>query len=314
MTIHVLELKTGIARTYEFERKRLAWYAVNTGTKCGNGCLYCSTGCVMRMHWSFTKVGESPFANGYAIVDPHTPDRVARDARRIRRRGMVQLCTILDAWSPEARQYDLGRRCLEAILSEPVWTVRILTKNAEVANDFDLISRYRDRVLVGLSLTATPAKSNIMSIVEPNASPNPDRMAVLREAHKLGLRTYGMLCPLLPGVVDGPDQVEELVRFAAECGTEEIFVEPVNPRGPGLRLTQEALQAHGYDVEADAVGGIRQTDYWSNYVLQLIRDVQRAVRKAYDIERLRFLLYPSRLSPNHLGQIRHDDAGVIWLR
>lgn len=313
MRVHVLELKSGITRTFEFERKRLALYAVNDGTKCGNGCLYCSTGSVMRMHWSFAEVGESPFANGYAIVDPSTPDRVARDARRMRRRGMVQLCTIVDAWSPEARQYDLGRRCLEAILSEPGWTVRILTKNAEVTNDFDLIGRYRDRVLLGLSLTATPANSNIMSIVEPYASPNPERMEVLREAHKLGLRTYGMLCPLLPGVANEANQVEELVRFSAECGAEEVFVEAVNPRGPGLRLTQEALRANGYNAEANAVGGIRQTECWSRYVLELIRDVQKAVRKAYDVERLRFLLYPSRLSPDDLDQIRRDDAGIVWL-
>ena len=36
-------LKTGITRTREFERKRLATHAVNVGTKCGHGCTYCST-------------------------------------------------------------------------------------------------------------------------------------------------------------------------------------------------------------------------------------------------------------------------------
>ena len=74
----------------------------------------------------------------------------------LRRRGLVQICTTVDAWSPEAQQHHLGRRCLEAILAEPGWTVRILTKNAAVSEDFDLIKKHRDRVLVGLSLTATP--------------------------------------------------------------------------------------------------------------------------------------------------------------
>jgi hypothetical protein len=39
-----------------------------------------------------------------------------------------------DAWSPEAQEHDLGRRCLAAILSQPGWTVRVLTKNDAVAN------------------------------------------------------------------------------------------------------------------------------------------------------------------------------------
>jgi DNA repair photolyase len=59
----------------------------------------------------------------------------------------------------------------EAILSEPGWTVRILTKNAAVVEDFDLIKKHRDRVLVGLSLTATPDRESVISVVEPFASP-----------------------------------------------------------------------------------------------------------------------------------------------
>ena len=171
MQVYETSLESGITRTKEFERKKLATHAVNVGTKCGHGCLYCGSGARLRMDESFSTVDKSPFEQGYAIVDPATPERVARDAKRIRKRGMVQLCATVDAWSPEAQEHDLGRRCLEAILSEPGWTVRILTKSAAVIHDFDLIERYADRVLVGLSITGTPDKTDILSIVEPNASP-----------------------------------------------------------------------------------------------------------------------------------------------
>jgi DNA repair photolyase len=313
MRVHTATLQVGISRTPEFEKKRLASFAVNVGTKCGHGCLYCSTGSILRMHKSFKQAGESPFGTGYAIVDPDTPHRVARDAQRIRRRGLVQISTTVDAYSPESQRYNLGRRCLEAVLSQPGWTVRILTKNAAVARDFDLIERYRERVLIGLSITATPDKNNLMSIVEPNASSTTDRMAVLREAHERGLRTYGMFCPLLPGIADSPGQVCELVRFAVECGAEEVFVEPVNPRGPGLRLTQEALECRGYLEEAAAVESVRHREGHSRYVVGLIGATQAAVRKLYDIRRLRFLLYASGLTPQDVDQVRRDSAGVIWL-
>lgn len=69
------------------------------------------------------------------------------------------------------QDHDLGRRCLDAVLSQPGWTVRILTKNAAVVRDFDLIERYRNRVLVGLSLTATEERSHVIAVLEPNASP-----------------------------------------------------------------------------------------------------------------------------------------------
>jgi DNA repair photolyase len=313
MRIHEITMTTGISRSLEFERKKLASYAVNIGTKCGHDCRYCSTGAMLRMHVSFKRMGENPFGFGYSIVDPDTPERVSWDARRIQSRGLVQLCTVVDAWAPEAQNHDLGRRCLEAILSEPGWTVRILTKNTAVRKDFDLIRRYRDRVLVGLSLTASAENSEAMAVVEEHASPNSERMAVMKEAHTLGLRTYGMLCPILPGMADQPDQIEDLIQFVVRCGAEEIFMEPVNSRGPSLKNTQEALEIHGFRAHASAIQTIRNRKNWSRYVVNLVKNAQVGVRTFFDIEKFRFLLYPSPLQPGDWAEIQKDDAGVIWL-
>jgi DNA repair photolyase len=307
-------LKTEITRTKEFEKKGLAQYAINIGAKCGHGCLYCSTGAMLRTLGVFKHVHENPFAFGYAIVDPDTPLRVTDRAKRGRKRGLVQLCTTVDAWAPEAQEHNLGRRCLDAVLKEPGWTVRILTKNAAVEKDFDLLEQRKDRVLVGLSLTATKDKARIMSIVEPNASPTSERMRVLREAHKRGLRTYGMLCPLLPGIADSPEQIDKLIEFLLDkCYVEEIFVEPVNPRGKGLILTEEALRSAGYDAEADAVSAIRHHEEWSKYCRGLLKSVQDSLRARNSLDKLRYLLYPQNLTPDDKQWIESHSKGVKWL-
>jgi DNA repair photolyase len=313
MKVYHTTLKSGITRTKEFEKKKLAQFAVNVGTRCGHQCLYCSTPALLRMHGSFKQAGKNPFDRGYAIIDPSTPVRVARDAARIRRPGTVQLCTTVDAWSPEAKKYDLGVKCLDAVLSQPGWTVRILTKSSAVLEDFDLIEKHKNRVLVGTSITATPDKQDVMSIIEPYASSIQDRMNVLKEAHARGFRTYGMFCPLLPGISDSPIDVDQLVRFASEIRAEEIFVEPVNPRGRGLILMQEALQAKGFRFEAAHVEAVRTKEHWSWYVTRLIETVQSSVRRLHDIRRLRFLLYPSRLEAHDTARIEQDDTGVVRL-
>lgn len=313
MRNHVYRLKTGITRSKEFERKGLATHAVNCGLKCGHDCLYCSTGAMLRCHVAFKELGEDPFGHGYSIVDPDTPERVARDAKRIRKRGMVQLCTTVDAWAPEAQEHDLGRRCLEAILSQPGWTVRVLTKNAAVRDNFDMIEKHRDRVLVGLSITASPDQEDVVEIIEPNVSPIPERMLALTEAAARGLRTYAMFCPLLPGIANAPGQIDQLVRTATECRAEEIFVEPVNPRGPGLRHCQEALELWGYEKQAKAIEAVRTKAGWSRYVADLVANTQKSVRRHSDLSMLRFLLYPSRSLPEDQQRIKADDAGVVWL-
>ncbi len=256
--VHHLDLGGGIRRTPEFEKKGLATHAVNVGLKCGHDCTYCSTGACVRCYKAFQETGESAYEFGYAIIDPKIHDKVADDARRIRKRGMVQLCTTVDAYDPAAQEHDLGRKCLEEILPHKGWDVRILTKNAAVTADFDLVQKYRVRIRIGLSLTGTKAKQDVIKAIEPNASTISKRMAAMKKAHRMGLRTYGMLCPLLPGISDSYEDILELVGFAKECGAEEVFAEGVNPRGKGLPLTAEALRDHGFDAEAVAVDRIRR--------------------------------------------------------
>jgi DNA repair photolyase len=306
-------LTSGISPSPEFAKKMLAQYAVNVGLRCGHDCTYCSSRATLRCHKAFGRLGQGAFDTGYSIVDPDIVEKVARDARKRRHRGLVQICTTVDAWAPEAQQLQLGRRCLEAVLSEPGWTVRILTKNAAVAEDFDVIRKHRDRVLVGLSLTGTPDTESVLSAIEPYASPISERMAVLKKAATLGLRTYGMLCPLLPGIADAPEQIDELVRFVQGCGTEEVFSEAVNPRGNSLTLTEDVLRQSGFVAEAESISAIRKRTVWSVYVVNLVKNIQKAMRKHMTAKKLRFLLYPSGLAEQDQQAIQKDDAGVVWL-
>ncbi len=162
LRVHPYPLRDGIRPTPEFAGRN--WLSSRpTLASVRACCTYCSSGALLRCHVGFKQAGESPFKHGYCIVDPDIPEKVARDASRRRKRGMVQLCTTVDAWCPGAQQYDLGRRCLKAILDQPGWTVRILTKNAAVVRDFDLLLEHRDRVVVGLSLTRTAACERVLS-------------------------------------------------------------------------------------------------------------------------------------------------------
>lgn len=313
LRIHHQPLKTAITRSKAFERKKLAQYSANVGTKCAHGCTYCSSGAVLRHHQSFQAAGENPYESGYAIIDSQMPEKVANAAERKRKRGLVMLCTTTDAWDPVAQEHHLGRRCLEAILAQPGWTVRVLTKNAAVVEDLDVIARHRDRVLVGISLTGTPDKEEVLKIIEPNASPILERISALRKAHRMGFRTYAMLCPLLPGIADRRKEIRGLVQIVKRCGVEEIFVEPVNPRGKGLPFTEQTLREAGRPMEADRIAHVRRATNWSAYAVRLVADVQQVMRQQGMADRFKFLLYGSRLAPQDAAQIRKDNVGVVWL-
>ena len=305
-------LTGGIRKTKEFKKKGLATHAVNVGLTCGHACKYCSTPAMVRAHRAFVDIGKSAFTEGLVVLDKDTPKRIEKDLGKLTAEDVVQLCTTTDAWSPEAQKHDLGRKCLEALLERSSCTVRILTKNAAVSMDYDLIKRHRDRVLLGLSLTAPPSSSKVVSIIEPNASPIRDRIKAMRKAAKMGLRTYGMVCPCLPDILDSRKNLMEMASILRDCKVEHVWVEPVNARGAGLKKTQKALEENGYGKIAEKIKAIRKGENWSAYTRRLI-EVSESVFKRYANKgKLHILLYPSKLTDEDSKALRKCPS-VVWL-
>lgn len=303
----------GIERTEEFEKKGLATYAVNVGLGCGHACYYCSSPSLRRTHEVFQQLEQSPYTTGIAIVDPQTPRRLRQSIPPLTEDDVVQICTLDDAWSPEARRHNLGRRCLEVVLNETPAQVRVLTKSHHVQDDFDLIRKHRDRVIVGLSTGTPRRREHIAQKIEPNASKISERLAVLRRAHKMKLRTFGMLCPVLPGIGDSREALEEMFDAVLKHAPETIWLEPVNPRGPGLKKTSAALRLAGYRDEAAAIDHIRETKNWSSYTTALIREAIAVASDRNVLDKLKILLYPKKLEQEHRAELEQFDRGIVWL-
>ncbi len=315
--VHLIQYKTAIKRNVSFEQKGLAKFSVNVGLKCGHDCTYCSTGAVFsgpRTPPAFKLHKVKPSSRGYAMVDPSIAERIAKDAKCHRKnRGLVQVCTTTDAWAPECQHENLGRKICEGILREPDWSIRVLTKNAAVREEFDLFYKYKDRVIVGISITAGLKYAAQTSAIEPWASGLEERLATMQKAHRMGLRTYAMLCPVMPYCLDS---VEEMVEQAIAYGAEEFFSEAVNPRGKGLAHTVEALAAAGFISEAEQVRVITTRRSWSSYCLELYGALTKALRKHKRAKDLRFLCYESSFDAETLEKAKRmkDQTGIIWLR
>jgi DNA repair photolyase len=313
LPVYLFYLKVGITRTLEFARKSLADFGVNIGVACGHACRFCSSRAVFRCHEAFRHLGLSPFATDYAVVDPRAAVRVRRDACGKRRRGQVLLCTASNAWAPEAQHFGLGRGCAEAILAEPGWTLRVLTKNAAVCDDFDLFDQHRDRVMVGLSSTFLPTHTEAARAVEPYASPPQQRLEAMIEASRRGLSTFGMLCPLIAPFYQNQADVDEAFKAILPANPQEIFAEPVNARGKGLIHTADALRSAGLKAKAVEVDALRSQERWSAETARLIEMVVDTAERLYEVERLRVLLYPGRLTAEGEQRLRRIAQGIVWL-
>ncbi len=314
MKEHVWPLTAGINRSREFARKKLATHTANVGLICGHGCLYCSSRSVLRCHRAFKVLGLNPFDEGYCIVDPQTPLRLMNDVHKTYASDVIMFCSTSDGWAPEAQSLNLGEQCLRVLLEHGRSVVRVLTKNAAVTGAYDLMARYRNRVRLGLSLTAPKSAEALMKVLEPHASTISERFAALKEAHERGLRTYGMFCPCLPGIADSPEALEEMFAAAVECGTEDIWLEPVNARGKGIVRCAEALAQAGFTAAAHAADAVRHEAAWNEYAINLVKAAQVVAVGSGVIDRLHVLLYANRFTSDAQETLNTDPRGIVWLK
>ncbi len=225
----------------------------------------------------------------------------------------IRMHCIFDAWNVREEKQNYGRVMLQHIVSQPGWTARILTKHAEIQKDFDLIREYRDRVQIGLIIPATPNHATMMELLDPGTSSIRERLAALEKAGLMGLRTYVVLGPFLPGMAEHPRQIDELIRIAYNVRAEDIFVGTINYQNYGLRILRNTLAKRGYSYEAAAIQEISFREGWSNFTVNILRMVQTAIRTYGNVSKLKFLVHGNHLTPEAFQRVKEDDAGVLWL-
>lgn len=208
-------------------------YAVNCYTGCGHGCVYCYARFVSRL----SHPGET--WGSFVDVKVNAPDILAREAAR-KRTGTVFLSSVCDGWQPLEGKYRLTRSCLEILLRHG-FPVSVLTKSKLAGRDLDLLADSKDSEF---GVTVTTLDESLRQIIEPGSSPSGERLGVLQEAGRKGIRTYAFLGPLLPGLTDSEENLSRLLEAVGDCGIDYFFVDRLNPRWGVWASLREVLQKH----------------------------------------------------------------------
>ncbi|SKA71195.1 hypothetical protein SAMN02745704_00093 [Paucidesulfovibrio gracilis DSM 16080] len=308
--------KKAIYRTVKFDKKELCSHSLDIGLICDHGCLYCSTPTIAsaRTNPVFKENGttaQKAHNAQLACIDLGTPERVAADAKQLTASDVVMMCTKVDPFSPAVQQTNLFRDCLyELLTNNPHCQVRVLSKNAGIVDVLKDFTEYADRIHFSLSLTAPTSQQDFIDIVEPNTSSITERIDALKEAHGLGFRMYGMVCPCIPGILTEYHQVESVFKEVLQFNPETIWVEPVNSRGQGFNNMVAALDEAGKHEWASSIKAIKNKDSHDEYVAGLINTVALVSKNlALDVP-IRFLSYNRK---DAISAKLIDDSHVIWL-
>ncbi|MCG2676901.1 radical SAM protein [bacterium] len=161
----------------------------------------------------------------FVDVKVNAPLVLEKEIRR-KPKGEVFVSSVCDPYQPLEEKYQLTRKCLK-ILIENEFPITILTKSSLVKRDFDILKGYPK---VELGLTITTMDENLKEKIEPHSSSSQERISVLKEASKLGIKTYCFLGPFLPFIGDRGESLRKLFEAVSSLKLAYIYVDRLNLR------------------------------------------------------------------------------------
>jgi DNA repair photolyase len=189
-------------------------YSLNPYRGCQHGCAYCYA---RPTHEYLGLSAGLDFES--KIFVKHRAAELFRDwlARDGYEPETVMLSGVTDCYQPGEREFRITRSCLEVALAarQPM---SIITKNALVTRDLDLLAEMASRHLVAVGVSITTLDSALARVMEPRTGSPAARLRTLAALSRAGVPTRVMAAPLIPGLNDS--ELPAILAAARDAGAQ----------------------------------------------------------------------------------------------
>jgi DNA repair photolyase len=186
--------------------------SLNPYRGCAHGCVYCFA----RPYHEYLGLS--------AGLDFETKLFAKLDAPKLLRAELskpryvpkaVALSSVTDAYQPIEKQFQLTRRCLEVMVDfrHPVF---IVTKNALVERDVDLLVELAKHNAVVATISVTTLDDQLQRALEPRASTPQARLRAIKTLSDAGVPVGVNAAPIIPGLTD--HEMPAILAAARDAG------------------------------------------------------------------------------------------------
>jgi DNA repair photolyase len=182
------------------------------------GCVHRCTFCYVR---AFELRADRPFDDRYGRsirVKTNVADVLRKElARPSWEQESVAIGAATDPYQPAEGRYKLTRGCLEA-LAEVSNPFSIITRSPMIVRDLDVLVEASSRAKVSVTFSIPTLDEEVWRKTEPSTAHPRQRLKALSALVDAGVRASVGMAPILPGISDRPEQLDEVVRAARQAG------------------------------------------------------------------------------------------------
>lgn len=228
-------------------------YSINPYRGCEHGCIYC-----------YARPTHEYFGLS-AGLDFETRILVKKDAPKLLAEALgakswapqlVAMSGNTDCYQPVERELALTRKCLQVFLDfrNPVG---IITKNALVLRDLDVLRELALHNLVAVTISVTTLDNLLARKMEPRTSAPAKRLQALEKLAAAGIPTNVNVAPVIPGLTD--HEMPAILKAAADRGVKRAAYILLRLPHSVKELVQSWLKAHYPERESRVINAVRGT-------------------------------------------------------
>ncbi len=191
-------------------------FSMNPYQGCEHGCIYCFA----RNTHEFWGYSAGLDFERKILVKKNAPQLLEEKLKSKNWKAVtIVMSGNTDCYQPCEKQFEITRSCLEIFLKYK-HPVAIITKNALVTRDLDILKQLASDNLISVSVSITSLSEKTRQLLEPRTATIKKRLETVKILSQNGIPVNVMLAPIIPGI--NSHEILPLAKAVADAGANSI--------------------------------------------------------------------------------------------
>ncbi|NER17977.1 PA0069 family radical SAM protein [Spongiivirga citrea] len=211
-------------------------YSMNPYQGCEHGCIYCYARNTHE-YWGYSAGLDF---ERRILVKKNAPELLEKKIRRKKWKAYpIVMSGNTDCYQPAEQQFKITRACLKVFLKYK-HPVGMITKNALILRDLDVLCELQKDNLIGVNVSITSLSEETRRILEPRTTTIKKRLQTVKTLSENGIPVNVMIAPIIPSI--NSHEILNLAKAAKDHGARSIAFTVVHLNGAIGQIFSDWIQ------------------------------------------------------------------------